>query len=355
MEAYETQVSARARHYELGLGFIHILGAVALPGSIREPMVAPGETAYWKWRETHNPPEGASFEEWKAWADAELNPYLRAHPAAWPYAVYSRERVSGEFGLPGYTDRSLNPDDFFDKALGQMAYWREDEPPPEVDITKDPVAFSSLSPRRKSRRVAEWTVTPVGELTDVQADAVGLPRFEGRDRLLSNVDAIMKQYERDYEYDMSDEQKALVAAHRDYLLEKETQKYGPEGLQVLSYIRATPGQRLNRSGYFTGPQMEVALTEAQSITRHAIATGYSPQGASTTTGVLQKKVDLYKRIDNLRKLYPALDRQLRYAELGLGDKDGPAGRVATYEYLFFNSEANDFGYQDAIVEAMEGH
>ncbi len=345
---YEALVESGSRKYELGLGFLHALGAVALPGSIRSD-VSTGTTAagdaYYNFSTNTLSKIPYGTDEYNRVKDA----YLRAHPAAWPYSVGTHP---GEYGSPGYTDRTLAPDDYVAKAVEQVAYWRSDAPPPDAAPDKNPDDFAALSPRRKMRTVAGWTGSPVGDLTPVAADAVGLPQFAGRDTLLKNIGKVLDQYDRDYAYDMPDEQKALVAAHRDFLLQSVAFKYGEDGAKVLDYLNATVGQRLNRSGYFTGNEASLVLSEASTVRQQAIANDSSPMYAAATTGVLQDKVNLYRKVDRLRQANPAFDRQMRYAELGLGDKDGPAGRVATYEYLFFGQPDNAFGYQSEIVKGL---
>ena len=354
---YEASVASEARRYELGLAFLHALGAVALPGSIRSEtstgVTAAGQAFYdFNDKVLSKLPYGS--DEYYAAKDT----YLRQHPAAWPYSVGTH---AGEYGTPEYKNSYMTPDDYSQKALEQVGYWRRDEPAPEANPERNPDDFAALSPRRQARKTAEWTVSAVEDLTPLQASVVGLPEFDGRDKLLHEVGVIQRQYEKDYAYDMPEEQKALVAAHRDFLLKQAAFKYGENGQAVLNYLNATPGQRLNRSGYFHGPEVSLTLGDAATIKRHSrasiadIGIG-SLAGASTTeyhgTSILEMKLDLYHKVDRLRAANPAFDRQMRYVELGMGDHDGPAGRVSTYEYLFFGVSENAFGYQSAIVEGL---
>ena len=55
----------------------------------------------------------------------------------------------------------------------------------------------------------------------------------------------------------------------------------------------------------------------------------------------EKKANLFARIDAMREFSPAFDRQMRYIEFGLGEKDGPLGRIAAYQYIFFGERFYD--------------
>jgi hypothetical protein len=355
MADYRAKVKERAHTYERGLGFIHVLGAAVLPGSVRKSGVTPAGEAFYAWRDGQ--PDDQTDDEYFAAQDA----YLARHPEAWPYSVGARDYSGPKTGDYWLTEAyrsspTMEPGDYIDKAIQRLT-WGDDAPAEDADPEQNTSDFEALSPRQRAKRVADWSTSPVGELSPVQADAVGLPDFEGREHLLATVGTIEREYERQYSYDLPDSTKDLLASHRDYLLERAAGHYGEDGKKVLSYINATPAERLNRGGYFSGRGVDLAISEAGAIRRHAVAAGFSPQGAAVgegSYGVLDAKVTLYRSVERLRKANPAFDRELRYVELGLGERDGPRGRVAAYEYVFFNSESNFFGYQDAIVQAMGG-
>ena len=353
---YRVQLDGKIRELERGITGIHVLGRIFLPGAVSSAgtdlYTNPAAVKFYDWRSKR--PAGETSDAFFAAQDA----YLVAHPEAWPYAVGKHVPVPEGSPPDYYTTEAyrqspiLDDDAYIDKAIQQVAYWSADAPPPEADPENSPEDFASLSPRQRARRVAAWTAGNLEDLTETQATAVGLPKFYGRDALLSEIGRINAQYEEQYDYDQSESAQAVIAAHRDYLLEKAAAKYGKEGKAVLAYMNATPARRLNRSGYFTGPQASLIIARAAKVKRDAIANDSSPVGAAVTTGVLENKVDLYRLVDQLRRDNPEFDRQMRYAELGFGDADTPAGRVSTYEYLFFGQPDNVFGYQEAIVKGL---
>jgi hypothetical protein len=68
--------------------------------------------------------------------------------------------------------------------------------------------------------------------------------------------------------------------------------------------------------------------------------------------ITQGKIDLYRKLELLRKTDPKFDADVRRAEIALHEKDRTAGRVATYEWLFFGNSVNYFGYMDDIVRGI---
>jgi hypothetical protein len=368
IRAYKVQLEERATHYQNTLAFIHILGAVVLPGSAVTGTSGQGTgvtktgAAYYKWRYESGPLADGSIVYGSDEYYNTLNAYMRAHPGAWPYSVSTHPGADDPgyvpYGSPSYGKTTLDPAVYTQNALDRVAYWADDEPTAGDAATATeetaPADFASLSPRRQQKALVTYAITPGDELTTEQLDALGVSDFDGRDALYSKFGRIEKQTDEaiDKFPNLTDEQKQKLYDLRDLQMANAASNYGPDGAEALKLYRATPAQKLRAAGYWHGPAGSMLITGAEGISRHAIANGASPMYASESAGVLQAKVDLYRRLELLRLTDPKFDADIRRAEIALHEKDRTAGRVAVYEYLFFGQPANYFGYQDALVRSL---
>ncbi len=260
---------------------------------------------------------------------------------------------------PDDPEATLNPDDFTDKALEQYRRYFDPDAikqqayvdaeteagadPTNLDPTLVQEAYDSLSPRRQQRLRTKWTFENPTDLTVVQADVVGLPQFNERGLLLNNIKVINERYDDLINSDQSEERQRFLQQQRRREIESAAAEYGKDGEAVLAYIAATPAKRLNRTGYFHGSDGTNLIVAAEQLRQDVLAEfpEASMAGAAESYGTLQKKATLFKRIDFLRERDPAFDRQMRYIEFGLEEKDGPLGRIATYQFIFFGERFYD--------------
>jgi hypothetical protein len=359
-QQYRVQMEERAQHWERALGVVHILGAIFLPGSIAtggeeagNTGMTPAGTAYYKWRYKTGPlAEGKSNIVFGSTEYYDtLNSYLQKHPAAWPYSVSTHSAGRPQdpvYGSPDYSSSTLEPDVYVEQAVKRIAYWSDDSPT-TTDATTGgttTLPFAERSPRQQQVALVSYATTPVGDLAPEDANALGLPDFSERAPLLRKLGEIetstkdfidkhphLSEDDKQKLYGLQDTQQAILAS-----------KYGNEGVAVLKYYNSTPAQRLQAAGYWHSPTASMVMTQVDTIERQ--------ETNNSSYSITQGKVDLYRKLELLRKTDPKFDADVRRAEIALHEKDRTAGRVAVYEYLFFGNSSNYFGYQDDIVRGI---
>jgi len=358
---YANLLDERAGKYEQGLGLIHAIGGILLPGSLvtgtadQPTGYTKAGAAYLKWRYETGPlagPDSIPFGD-DAYYDA-LNEYMKAHPAAWPYSVskhpgkYDPNYVP--YGSPTYADTTLDTELWVERAIERVAYWKDDEPStsgtPVGEEEAPAVPFAQLSPRRQQVAAVLAATVPASEMTSDQADALGLPSFDGRDKLIRKLGETSDVVDKfiDNHPHLSDADTQKLYDLRDATQAKLAAQYDEDGLAVLKSLTATPAQRLKQANYWHGPAATVVMAQVETIQR--------TEANDSSYSITQGKIDLYRKLELLRRTDDRFDRDIRRAELALHVKDRTKGVVAVFEYLFFGNESNYFGYQDDIVKAL---
>ena len=346
VERYKDLIIERSRYYERTLGILHLVGNAIMPGQFtRQKGVTTAGTKFYEFR--NSLPEDLETEEYYSY----INSYLRVNPEAYPYSTGAHP---GKYGTPTYdSTRTIEADDFVEKVLSQAHYWMEsvDE---DGNVSKDVPEGEKeqIKQRQGERVVVNYAIDDTWDLKPEQVDRLGVPAFSGRDDLLKKLGSIQKRYDEQYNYNLSDAKKDDLNDWRDRAMNNAAAEYGRDGKQLLEFAKATPAERLSTSGYFKSDGSSRVMTQVKDVTRQAVAAGSSPQFAAASTGVLANKIALYKALEKLRLHDPQFDREMRRAEITLGERDTTRGRVGTYEYIFFGQNSNAFGYQDDIVRGL---
>lgn len=352
-DAYNKKLLAHAHDYTFTSGMLHVIGSVILPGQFtRAGGVTDEGQAFYDFMD----PIREAADNGEITVDemfARQNQYISDHPASWIYSVGAHP---GRYGTPTYdSEKYIDADDFTDKALKQTLYWMET---PD-DLTSDPSIpvgeHEDIDRKKTERNIVNLAADPdLNQLEPEHLDQLGIPEFNGRDEMVAEINHVYKNFNRVYSSELTDDEKARVIEARDNALSRIADPYGPEGQRVLKFYRSTPAERLRGIGYFHTNFANQSINQAQSVARAATEAGSSPMYAAESTGVLADKIELYRGIERLRASNPAFDRELRRAEVTLGEKDTTKGRVALYEWLFFNQPDDLFGYQAPIVRGLNG-
>lgn len=354
LRKYRAQVETISRRHSIGLDFLYTFNGIANPAPVEDVGKPPEQVAWETWRYEEGPFADVPPGELEDWQYTVQDAYLSAHPEQWPFAVGDDQDLDPDPDV--YNPGPLDADGYTDKAIEQYHFWGD---PPTVEKDEgalgpdnNPAAFAALEPRKQAKLITQWAADDLEDLTPTQADVLGLPKFEGRDDLLKQIGAIQKRYEAKYDYDMSDTMKKFLLNERDYLLKKAAAEYGELGQRVLDFQNDTLIQKLTSAGVLTSPEVDVIRSKAAAIRRDIVEEGYSLGGASKTIGSLQAKADLFRLIDQLRQSSPRFDREMRYIELGLGEKDGPLGKIQAYQYIFFGEPFYDSGLAADVAKEM---
>lgn len=211
---------------------------------------------------------------------------------------------------------------------------------PAVSTTPDtPEKADVLSDRQRVRATATASTADLWDLNPGELHLLGVPDFEGRQRLMSTIQAIQKEFTNRYNYEASDARKAELIKERDAALEQAASHYGDDGAKVVRLTEwgSTPAMRLQVAGYFQTKESSNLVAEAATIWRQAVAKGYNPEYSSEYVDGL--KTAFLNRVNQLRRADPAFDREMRRMLLGLTDKTGALLDTEGTLRLFFGTAA----------------
>ena len=351
-QRYLDQVDERAEYYRNVNVVVGLLGSAVFPGRFSDTngVTQAGEEFYDAKEKALD--SGLSYEDGSIydWQDE----YIRKHPEAYPYTVGSHP---GKYGTPTYDNqKTLDPDLWIEKALEQTHYWmdkaKKDPETGEIKVDDDVPEGSKpeVEARFRERDLVNLATTRTVDIASLKKhdlDALALPQFAGSDEVLAGLQRAARILEVRYDSETTDSELETLRRQYETNLKNVVAKYGEDGEKMLQWFKATPAERLRRADYFVTPVSTRTITRANTIASRATSDGSGLFSEEDIWG----RINFYKEIENQRQDNPAFDRELRRAELALGEK-GLEGRVATYEYLFFNIDEEWFGHFGTIAEGL---
>ncbi len=351
-QKYLDQVNERTAYYRNASVVVNLLGSALFPGRFTDAngVTSAGE-AYYDYVDKLVE-DGYSYDDGSIYEP--LNKYIREHPEAYPYSVGVHP---GKYGTPTYDNqKTIDPDIWVEKALEQTHYWmdkaKKDPETGEIKVDEDVPEGNKAEIEQQFRErdlvnLATTRTVDVANLKRHDLDALGLPTFAGSEDLLNDLQRSARILERRYDSESTDSETELLYKQYDQNLKNVSAKYGKDGEVMLAWFKATPAERLRRANYFVTPVSTRTITQANAIASRATSDGSGLFSEEDIWG----RINFYKQIEDQRQQNPAFDRELRRAELALGER-GLEGRVATYEYLFFNIDEEWFGHFGTIAEGL---
>ncbi len=350
---YVDQVNARADYYRNTSVVLNLLGSALFPGRFTDAngVTTAGEEFYDAKQAALDSGE-YSYEDDSIfdWQDE----YVRKHPEAFPYSVGVHP---GKYGTPTYDNqKTLDPDLYVARSLEQTHYWmdkaKKDPETGEIKVDDDVPEGSKAEVEQQFRErdlvgLAATRTVDIASLKKHDLDALGLPQFPGATDLLNDFQRAARILEIHKDADSTDSEVETLYRQYEQNLKNVSGKYGEDGAKMLQWFKATPAERLRRADYFVTPVSERTITQANAIATRATADGSGLFSEEDIWG----RINFYRQIERERRDNPGFDRELRRAELALGEH-GLEGRVATYEYLFFNIDEEWFGHFGTIAEGL---